>query len=127
VSSGAQIFRGHGTVKVSTPDCQTVIFEEQGVWTSSRNSNLSFRNVYRWYFEPESVSLGLAHLRHGWDRPVHLVDFIASAEGKWQSAAPHVCGADFYTAQVKYLDNELKLSWRIKGPTKRQQVDFSYY
>jgi hypothetical protein len=55
VSGESKTFRGHGTIKVSTPDCFTVIFEEHGVWTSFAHSNLAFSNVYRWDFEPESL------------------------------------------------------------------------
>jgi hypothetical protein len=127
VSGDSKIFRGDGTVKTSKPDCRTVISEERGVWRSLDDSNRTFRNVYLWSFQGENLNFDLAHLRYGRDRPVHLVDFIAIAEDAWQSVSPHVCGADLYNARMNYSGSELKLSWSIRGPTKSQQVDYTYY
>jgi len=127
VSGDSTSFRGHGTVKISKPDSRTVIFEEHGVWRSHQELKHAFHNVYRWTFYSETERFGLAHLRYGWDRAVHLVDFVAVAVDAWHSATPHNCGADVYSARMHYSGCELKLSWRIQGPTKRQQLDYIYF
>lgn len=125
-SGDSKLFQGHGIVRVSKPDRRTVIFEEHGVWTAPDHLELAFRNVYRWSFHDETRTCSLAHLRHGWNQPVHLVDFIAVGADAWQCTCPHSCGVDLYNARMRHLGRALLLSWRIQGPTKDQEIEYIY-
>ena len=126
LSGDSKLFRGHGIVKVSKPDRRTVIFDEHGVWTSPARLEVAFRNVYRWSLHCEARTCGLDHLRHGWNRSVHLVDFVAVAPDAWQCTAPHSCGSDIYSARMHNSDRGLELSWRIQGPSKDQEIECLY-
>jgi len=122
----SQLLRGHGTVRALRPNSGTVIFDEAGLWTFEDCSNIAFHNIYSWSLQSESPTLSLSHLRYGRNAPVHLVDFIEAAGNEWESASPYACGADIYRARINYSDCVLKLSWRIHGPDKRQQLDYTY-
>jgi hypothetical protein len=126
LSGDSNPLRGHGVVEVSQLDGRIIIFEEQGVWTSPDHLNAAFRNVYCWSFHNEARTVGLAHFRHGWNRPVDLIDFIAIAPDAWQHTIPHSCGADLYSAQMHYSGCELRLFWKIQGPRKDQEIEYVY-
>jgi len=122
----SQLLRGHGTVRALRPNSGTVIFDEAGLWTFDDCSNIAFHNIYSWSLQSESPTLSLSHLRYGRNAAVHLVDFIEAPGNEWESASPYACGADIYTARINYSGCVLKLSWRIHGPDKRQQLDYTY-
>ena len=115
---------GEGTVEVVREEPNVIVFRERGVWHNGPGT--TFRNVYRWTREAEGTSIRLEHLRFGAAQPVALVVLVPEGPGRWRAAAPHVCGADRYDADVALTDEGVVLRWRIAGPRKGQEVEARY-
>jgi hypothetical protein len=126
VDNGSSEHCGNGLVVVTQPDDYTIIFSENGSWTGSSAHASSFSNIYRWSLVAESNLIRLAHLRHGPDRPVDLADLLPADDGSWRSVEAFVCGEDSYRAAVSYTDQSLNLVWTVKGPAKRQRIQYFY-
>ncbi|MEM8559552.1 MAG: DUF6314 family protein [Bacteroidota bacterium] len=118
---------GAGQVTVMHPSEETLGFEEAGSWVSGRGQTFPFHNVYRWtrLAEPSS-RLRLEHLRFGVERPVLLFDLAPETPILWRSVAPHVCGDDRYTARLDIEQDQLVLTWIIKGPAKAESIVYRY-
>ncbi|MHC4323394.1 MAG: DUF6314 family protein, partial [Planctomycetota bacterium] len=85
-----------------------------------------FHNIYRWQFEWDAGVIRLEHLRHDPNRPVFLLDLTPADEATFESVSPHRCGADFYTATVKFGDDSIDLRWQVKGPKKDMEIRCMY-
>lgn len=114
-----------GQVFVSAPDSETLIFDESGEWDFPAKPQIKFFNIYRWR-KTENEILELSHLRHGVDSPVHLLNFKQISETFWRSESPHVCREDLYSADLFLDENEMRLTWKIYGPAKKQIVECFY-
>ena len=115
--------RGQGRVDVEEPNGQTLIFNEEGHWDSSKGMRLPFRNVYRWTLKDEQISL--SHLRFGIDRSVFLVDLVP-AQDRLCAVEPHPCGDDRYDAQLSIQNDVLLLEWTVTGPAKDEHLRHAY-
>jgi len=117
---------GRGEVVVEIVESGTMLFHENGGWTSDGGTKLAFTNVYRWTALAESSSLRLEHLRLGNENPVYLFDLKQTGKVTWQSVEPHVCREDLYTAIMTFDGEVLALHWTIKGPAKNESIRYSY-
>lgn len=117
---------GRGQVVVERIDAATLLFHEQGQWQQNGGKQLAFTNVYRWTAPTDADALRLEHLRFGSEHPVYLFDLQLADPTTWQSAAPHLCRDDCYTAVMKQTVDELHLSWTIRGPGKDETIVYVY-
>ena len=117
--------QAEGRVSLSTVNRHTLIFSESGEWNFTEKPRIKFFNIYRWRMRSEET-LELAHLRHGMDSPVHLLDFKKTDADKWYSEKPHVCVEDLYSAVLSVKENSIFLKWTIDGPAKKQTVECLY-
>ncbi len=115
---------GDGTVLVEdSPD--VILFREVGTWRQPGAAKpLPFTNVYRWTLRGETIRL--EHLRFGVDRPVYLFDLTPGTGNVWSSLAPHSCGEDEYTAEVRLTGDILLFDWAITGPRKQERIEYVY-
>jgi len=114
------------TVKVTVTGNSTITFTEHGTWSGGSGRQLDFNNIYRWSFDWDVGTIRLEHLRHDPKRPVFLLDLALTGDGTFESASPHRCSADVYTATVKFLDDMVDLHWRVKGPKKDAEICCAY-
>ena len=84
------------------------------------------RNTYRWMF-CNSGNIKLEHLRFGKDNPVFLVELFPSGKNEWSSIQPHNCNDDLYYAELKLENNNIILSWNVKGPTENYRLKTRYF
>lgn len=142
VPFGDYIGCGEGTVQLEHQDSWRMVFHEEGIWRTVGGAEHRFRNVYRWIYRraefasTDSVNrsaevsnrgrLALEHLRHGSDRPVHLVEFEDAGGGQLVAAEPHACAPDTYDAGLKLAVDGLALEWRVTGPRKHYRMRTVY-
>lgn len=119
---------GQGSVVVETVDDDTMLFHEEGHWTTDAGKGIRFTNVYRWTVLPSTDTLRLEHLRFGPKQPVYLFDLKQTEHDHdtWQSIDPHVCREDSYTAELKFGADGITLHWTIVGPKKNESVCYFY-
>ena len=72
-------------------------------------------------------TLQLQHLRRGTERPVHLADLAPAGADRLTSAAPHLCAADRYLAELVVAGDSCELRWQVSGPTKRYSLATTYF
>ncbi|HEY2344103.1 MAG TPA: hypothetical protein VGH90_13760, partial [Chthoniobacteraceae bacterium] len=79
---------GVGTIAVSEPAAETIVFEEVGTWRQLPNGRSDFRftNVYRWVIVEDRIRL--EHLRFGPKQPVYLFDLAPGEDGCWHEVQP---------------------------------------
>ena len=111
----------HGTGKVLiTEESDTVlVFHEKGLW---QPEDLAFHNTLRWTLEGETISL--EHLRLGY--PVFLLHLVPTGSNTLASVTPHLCEEDTYLAQVLWDHYSIRLSWRVIGPHKNEEMEYNY-
>jgi hypothetical protein len=115
--------RGQGSVVVHEESSFTLVFHERGSW----QQNIEFSNVFRWRLDLRSGLISLEHLRHGPLQPVFLFFLTASSQTLLVSADSHVCEEDIYMAQVPWDEYAIRLNWRVIGPHKNEEMEYSYY
>ena len=118
---------GYGSVVISKPNKKSITFTESGKWQPEGNQPLSFSNVFRWTLDDVSQSIKLEHLRFGPDNPVYLFDLVLKNDSTWQSAMPHICGNDSYSAVMRLMTDKIELHWAIKGTKKNEELLYSYW
>lgn len=101
-------------------------WEEAGSWQESDERPTSFRNRLRWRWDVPHDTIRLHHLRLGPDRPVHLVDLVADGPDRLISAAPHLCAADRYLAELILGEGTFELRWQVNGPAKQYSLSTHY-
>jgi Family of unknown function (DUF6314) len=97
-------------------DTSTLIWREQGRWTSGPLAGLVFRNATAWRRVIGQTGLELSHLRRGDRAPTFLVHLEPGPSGAWVTREPHACGADLYSAVLEWDAHTLHLSWEVKSP-----------
>jgi hypothetical protein len=117
---------GRGAVRVEAVDGSTMLFHEKWTWTSQDGRELGFHNVYRWTADPDGRLIRLEHLRFGPGEPVYLFDLVPVSPRVLESAEPHVCREDLYSARMEYDDAAVRLCWTITGPKKDETISYSY-
>jgi hypothetical protein len=98
---------------------------ERGQFTPNGHARaLHFTNAYRWQRTAERLLL--FHERFGTDQPVYLFALITTGSQNMTSHAPHLCGADRYSARLALCPNGLTLDWQIIGPAKDESLAYHY-
>ncbi|MEM8898996.1 MAG: DUF6314 family protein [Bacteroidota bacterium] len=117
---------GEGEIMIKSTD-QQIIWEEKGTWVPPNGTSIPFTNTYYWYKLGEG-SLEIGHLRLGPEHPVKLVELVSTEDpNEWKSVSPHLCGEDLYAAEVKLFAEKLLLFWDILGPSKNQELRYTYF
>ena len=115
---------GSGVVKVSEPAPDVLRFEESGSWRQEGGKQLRFTNVFRWSLVEDRFRL--EHLRFGADNPVFLFEMCCDADGVWHEIAPHPCRDDCYRASLRVANEQIFVSWRVRGPKRDEVIDYVY-
>ncbi|WP_279586949.1 DUF6314 family protein [Modicisalibacter xianhensis] len=131
---------GQGQVDVEHPgDCSLRIHESGhfqldvpapssgSVQRASTPRPIAFRNVFRWRFFDDRVSL--AHERRGAEAAVWLFDLgVAHNAGPADlvSLQPHQCIDDRYQARLTFTHDGFDLAWTITGPRKDEHIHYRY-
>jgi hypothetical protein len=80
---------GEGTVIVTNPSPNTLLFAEKGTWQTNTGVRLAFFNTYRWTTVNNGQTIRLEHLRHGANHPVFLFGLAPISENLWESVTGH--------------------------------------
>lgn len=115
---------GFGVVKVSEPALNVLRFEESGTWKPTGSKEMRFTNVFRWSLVEDR--LRLEHLRFGADHPVFLFEMAVGADGIWQETDPHPCRDDCYRASLRLAEDEVFVSWLVRGPKRDEIIEYTY-
>ncbi len=115
---------GSGEVVVSQENENVILFQEKGTWQMPES--MAFSNVFRWTLDRTEGRVSLEHLRRGPTHPVFLFDLVAVGSYHLASVDAHLCGEDVYQAQVVWDSESIRLSWRVMGPKKNEEVECLY-
>lgn len=117
--------QGKGEV---TQECQegVILFHEKGVWRGRNHEEISFSNGFRFTIDRSHCLLSIEHIRRGVENPVFIFHLAPSGKQKLTSIDSHFCTPDAYFGQMSYDENTLKLSWRVIGPRKNEEIDYYY-
>lgn len=125
VSSGSQAHIGTGTVVVELDGTDRIVWREKGEWAEGPLSGLRFHNSTTWERLGEGA-LRFSHLRRGDAHPTTVVTLVPDTDGVWLSEAPHLCGADQYSARVQLVDQEVHIRWEVSSPTDPYTMECVY-
>lgn len=118
--------QGKGAVTISKEGDKILIFQEKGSWKDKSGNEIAFSNTFRWTLDIHAQVISLEHLRHGFDAPVFLFHLAPSGGQSLSSLDSHLCGEDAYFGQVIIDRHSLRLSWRVIGPKKNEEIQ-TYY
>ncbi|CDR34855.1 Conserved hypothetical protein [Criblamydia sequanensis CRIB-18] len=118
--------KGEGEVLVSKEGTNALIFNEKGIWQGKLGGEVSFSNVFRWTLDRQANVISLEHLRRGPDHPVFLFHLAPIGRNSLSSVDSHLCGGDIYFGQIHFDNHSLRLSWRVIGPKKNEEIDYYY-
>jgi hypothetical protein len=114
--------RGRGKVLVASK-ATFLTFQEKGIW---EEPNRVFSNTFRWTLDLPAERISLEHLRLGPHQPVFLFHLAPTTSHLLASVDAHVCGRDAYSAQIAWDQESIRLSWRVQGPKKNEEVNCHY-
>jgi hypothetical protein len=57
---------------------------------------------------------------------VCLFDLAPAGDREWRSVSPHLCREDCYAAVLLLRDDGIVLLWSIKGPRKKESIEYLY-
>ena len=118
---------GKGEVVVLKESDTTTLFQERGVWQMQRPQEVTFTNTFRWILDRKAGLISLEHLRLGPHAPVFLFHLAPVGEHFFASVDAHLCEEDAYLAQVVWDRYEIRLSWRVIGPRKNEEMEYHYF
>lgn len=119
--------QGKGDVLVSKPADSTLLFYERGTWQGKQGQDMTFSNTFRWTLDRSAAMISLEHLRHGKDQPVFLFHLIPTSNNLLASLDSHYCEEDVYLATVPWDRHSIRLNWRVIGPKKNEEMEYSYF
>lgn len=117
---------GKGEVIVIKEGDNILVFHEKGTWQSQQGGEVTFSNVFRWSLDRTLGVVSLEHLRRGPDHPVFLFHLAPSGKQRLSSVDSHLCGGDSYFGQIFFDPSTLRLSWRVIGSKKNEEIDYFY-
>ena len=118
--------KGKGEVLVSKPTDTTLVFHERGSWLLRQGPDISFSNTFRWTLDRSAGMISLEHLRLGPDQPVFLFHLTPTGNNLLASVDSHLCEEDVYLATVPWDRHSIRLNWRVIGPNKNEEMEYSY-
>ncbi len=116
--------KGHGEVHVAKEGESSLLFHERGAWEG--NQNISFSNVFRWTLDRGAGMISLEHLRLGPASPIFLFHLAPIDSHLLASVEAHLCEEDAYLAQAIWDHQSIRLSWRVIGPKKNEEMEYYY-
>lgn len=117
--------RGQGEVVVAKEGSNRLVFNEKGIWEGRSNREIRFSNVFRWTY-CSIGAISLEHLRRGPSHPVFLIHLVPSGENSLSALDSHLCKEDIYFGQIYSNSYGLRLSWRVIGPKKNEEIEYCY-
>lgn len=118
--------KGRGEVISIRNNSHVLTFNEKGTWQGKQGIDISFSNVFRWTLDCDAEMISLEHLRYGTGHPVFLFYLAPSGNNSLSSVDSHYCGEDTYIGQIYFDHYSLRLKWRVIGPKKNEELDYSY-
>lgn len=118
--------KGQGEVNVTKENSNVLIFSEKGSWQGKQGGEVSFSNVFRWTLDRANGMIALEHLRRGIDKPVFLFHLSPTGKKSLTSLGSHLCEEDSYMGRIYFDRHTLRLSWRVIGPKKNEEIDYYY-
>lgn len=118
--------KGKGEVLITKENDTVLIYNEKGVWLNKQGDQVSFTNTFRWTLDRRARVISLEHLRRGVDSPVFLFHLAPTNVHSLSSVDSHLCADDTYFGQIHLDVNSLRLSWRVIGPKKNEEIDYYY-
>lgn len=117
---------GQGEVRVTKEGDHRITFHEKGHWQGKTGDSVNFSNVFRWTLDKSAGVIALEHLRYGPNQPVFLFHLAPSGAQSLSSVGSHLCGGDTYLGHIHLDQLGLRLSWRVIGPKKNEEIDCHY-
>lgn len=117
---------GKGNVLVAAGNDGVLTFHERGSWQVQQNQELTFSNTFRWTLDRDAGLISLEHLRLGPNNPVFLFHLAPTGSHLLASVDSHLCEEDVYLAQVSWDRQHIRLSWRVIGPNKNEEMEYCY-
>ena len=118
--------KGKGGVLIKQERENTLIFHEKGSWQGKEYEEVNFTNAFRWALDLDTRRISLEHLRRGLQNPVFLFHLSPTSYNVLSSVDSHLCGDDVYFGRMIYDPQSLRLSWRVIGPKKNEEIDYYY-
>jgi hypothetical protein len=87
---------------------------------------MTFSNTFRWTLDLSAGMISLEHLRQGLNNPVFLFHLAPTGNEHLASVESHLCEEDVYLAQVAWDLHHIRLSWRVIGPQKNEEMEYYY-
>lgn len=118
--------KGQGEVIVTKESSNILIFHEKGIWQGKQGPEVSFSNIFRWNLDRIAGVISLEHLRRGPTHPVFLFHLAPTGKNSLSSVDSHLCEGDAYFGQFHFDKHSLRLSWRVIGAKKNEEIDYFY-
>jgi hypothetical protein len=118
--------KGQGKVITTKLGDNGLLFTEKGIWQDKQATEMHFSNTFRWTLDRVARMISLEHLRRGPDYPVFLFNLAPVGTHALASIDAHLCGEDIYCGQVDFDRYSIYLRWRVIGPRKNEEIDYSY-
>ena len=118
--------KGVGTVASNKDEANVLIFNEKGVWSGRQGTDVGFSNMFRWTLDHSAQMISLEHLRRGSAQPVFLFYLTPTDNHALSSVDSHLCGGDTYFGQIQFDQSSIRLSWRVIGLKKDEELDYYY-
>lgn len=118
--------KGAGEVGVTKEGSQIILFQEKGIWKGKDQEETSFSNIFRWTFDKNAGMISLERLRWGDENTAFLFHLAPSGNYSLSSVDSHLCGGDIYFGQIFFDRHCLRLTWRIIGPKKNEEINYLY-
>ena len=119
--------QGKGQVLVASEENNCLIFKEKGTWEGKLSKEIGFSNIFRWTLDKEMGLISLEHLRRGSANPVFLFHLAPTGQRLLSSVDSHLCDGDVYFGRMLFDQQSLRLTWRVIGPKKNEELDYFYY
>jgi hypothetical protein len=117
---------GKGNVLVAQDSAAILTLHERGSWQVQQTQNMTFSNTFRWTLDLSAGMISLEHLRKGPNYPVFLFHLAPTGNQHLASVESHLCEEDVYMAQVAWDRHHIRLSWRVIGPKKNEEMEYYY-
>lgn len=119
--------KGKGDVLVAKEGDVALVFHERGSWQIRQDQNMAFSNTFRWTLDKDAGMISLEHLRLGPNAPVFLFHLAPTGNNRLASVESHLCEEDAYLAQVIWDRHSIRLTWRVIGPRKNEEMEYHYF
>lgn len=117
---------GKAKVEIDHVASHSLIFKEEGSWTSHEGKQFDFKNALRWTQHASKPLFILEHLHFGPEHPIVLFELKPINQTQFEVIQPFFCKKDTYLAHLYYNHHLIQLHWRIIGPRKNEEIYYIY-